>query len=548
MTYPRLVAVLHVLAGFCALGAVWLGELTGIVGDLEWWWRGQIALTRIYGGNEFAVVVVEIDEASFQALKTRPELAEFKRAAWPWPPKLHALLLQKLIANGADRVGIDLLFSESYEQMYLPAYASAGFLIAARQQGDIPVVLAAKMETGILTRPLDVYLDAGFRFGLANLPPRISGATWKYDFWSADGTSFALALAEAEGGSRDLGKLGWTDTRLRTPQFLGFRQVGTRGFPRLSFTDVLLGRVPESVQERWKKTSLRDLIAGKAVMIGCSNADAHDLHSTPFGIMPGVFIHAHAFQMLSEPPVNLLREAPAFTGWGLLLAFIVAGVGLSYFSSGMLRLVMFLGLGAMYAGICVGAFAAHGLLLPLFRVGIGYGLGLILPALFAFTADRRRIRLPADRIPLTHDVFISYASPNKEIADTVCAELEDRKINCWIAPRNILPGMEYADCILQGIMRSRVIVLIFSGHADASIHVANELERALHHRKTIIPFRIENLLPSKSMEYLLSMRQWLDAFPEPAAAHYQKLADAVLAAIRSPGSPGQAPQTSPDEK
>ncbi len=39
------------------------------------------------------------------------------------------------------------------------------------------------------------------------------------------------------------------------------------------------------------------------------------------------------------------------------------------------------------------------------------------------------------------DVFISYSSDDKLIADAICAELESRRIRCWIAPRDALPGI-----------------------------------------------------------------------------------------------------------
>jgi hypothetical protein len=44
---------------------------------------------------------------------------------------------------------------------------------------------------------------------------------------------------------------------------------------------------------------------------------------------------------------------------------------------------------------------------------------------------------------MAHDVFISYSSHDKPIADAVCAGLEAAKIRCWIAPRDMLPGVPY---------------------------------------------------------------------------------------------------------
>ena len=52
---------------------------------------------------------------------------------------------------------------------------------------------------------------------------------------------------------------------------------------------------------------------------------------------------------------------------------------------------------------------------------------------------------------MPHDVIISYATIDKPIADAVCAKLEERGIRCWIAPRDILAGMNNAEAIISAI-------------------------------------------------------------------------------------------------
>lgn len=43
---------------------------------------------------------------------------------------------------------------------------------------------------------------------------------------------------------------------------------------------------------------------------------------------------------------------------------------------------------------------------------------------------------------MAHDVFISYSSEDKTVADAVCAKLEGQEIRCWIAPRDVPPGKD----------------------------------------------------------------------------------------------------------
>ncbi len=52
---------------------------------------------------------------------------------------------------------------------------------------------------------------------------------------------------------------------------------------------------------------------------------------------------------------------------------------------------------------------------------------------------------------MAHDVFISYSSKDKSIADAVCSILEKEQMRCWIAPRDITPGVPFAEAIIDNI-------------------------------------------------------------------------------------------------
>jgi hypothetical protein len=122
-------------------------------------------------------------------------------------------------------------------------------------------------------------------------------------------------------------------------------------------------------------------------------------------------------------------------------------------------------------------------------------------------------------------VFISYSSEDKNVADAVCAGLEQARLRCWIAPRDIIAGDVYGEAILDAISGCRVIVVIFSSSADLSGQVLREVERAVGAGKIIVPFRIEDVKPSKAMEFFLSASHWLDAFPPPLDQHIAALSD-----------------------
>ncbi len=84
------------------------------------------------------------------------------------------------------------------------------------------------------------------------------------------------------------------------------------------------------------------------------------------------------------------------------------------------------------------------------------------------------------------------------------------------------------EAIVHGIVAAtKVFVLVFSAHANASHQITREVERAVHHGIPIIPFRIENVQPTDLLEYFISTPHWLDAFAPPMEQHLAYLVSVV---------------------
>ncbi len=130
------------------------------------------------------------------------------------------------------------------------------------------------------------------------------------------------------------------------------------------------------------------------------------------------------------------------------------------------------------------------------------------------------------------DVFVSHSSKDREAADAVSRALESRGIRCWMAPRDIRPGANWGESILEAIGKVKMMVLLLSANANASPQVLREVERAVNKSVVIIPVRIENVMPSASLEYFLSTAHWLDAFESPLDQHCRNLADTVQGMLR----------------
>ena len=128
---------------------------------------------------------------------------------------------------------------------------------------------------------------------------------------------------------------------------------------------------------------------------------------------------------------------------------------------------------------------------------------------------------------MAHDVFISYSSKDKQVADAMCHKLESNGIRCWMAPRDIRAGMDWGGAIMHAIKNSQLMVLVFSSNANASQPIKREVERAMSNGVMVVPFRIEDVQPSDSLEFYLSTSHWLDALPPPVEQHLQRLVEDV---------------------
>lgn len=130
-----------------------------------------------------------------------------------------------------------------------------------------------------------------------------------------------------------------------------------------------------------------------------------------------------------------------------------------------------------------------------------------------------------------YDVFISYSASDKDVANATCVTLESKGIRCWIAPRDILPGVEWVSAVQEGIKSSAVLVLLLSETANLSQWVRREVQQAIGANGIIIPLRLDESSLSGEMEFLLGTVHRLDALPPPAEQHFPKLIHAVTASL-----------------
>lgn len=292
-----------VLLAACAavLLLVWAATFTRPWHALEFKTFDVLTAVSAPQRTQFPIVILAIDEPTFQALQQ----------SWPFPRSVHARLIERLHADGAAAIGLDVVFAEPTTEAEDAALERAIATAA-------PVALASareKIDTGNATLwtevpPLQRLLRAGGQAGSALVEPDDDFVV-RRAFGGTD--SLAMQLAQRAAG----GQL----VHPEPAQWLAYR--GPRGTldTRSYYQALEPGLLPAG------------FFRGKIVLIGRSARSASelenaraDLFNSPFGtvggdrLFPGVELHAtQVDNLLAE---DGLRTAPDH--WAFLVVLLLA--------------------------------------------------------------------------------------------------------------------------------------------------------------------------------------------------------------------------------
>jgi len=146
---------------------------------------------------------------------------------------------------------------------------------------------------------------------------------------------------------------------------------------------------------------------------------------------------------------------------------------------------------------------------------------------------------------MLHDVFISYSTEDKKIAEELSAYLEKSGIRCFFAYRDIPKGIDWAEIITSAIEKSKLMVIVFSDNFNRSKQVDREITLCVEENKPILTFKIQNVPFVGTKKYYLQNLNWVDAFPNPEK-HFETLRNNVLQFI--PEIPLPQKQEQPKQK
>src|SRR4051812_21613313 len=135
---------------------------------------------------------------------------------------------------------------------------------------------------------------------------------------------------------------------------------------------------------------------------------------------------------------------------------------------------------------------------------------------------------------MPRDVFISHSAQDKKESERICASPEESGIGCWIPPRHVRAGKSFPGEIARAIQQSKVMLLIFSRHSNASEQVLREVQLAVDSHLPIVRLQIEDIPLSDDLRYYLSTPHWLDALSRPLSKHIPPLVAAIKELLGPP--------------
>nr|WP_246820498.1 EAL domain-containing protein [Bradyrhizobium iriomotense] len=242
------------------LSTGWHGALRNALTDVRFAWQSRAA-----SGN---VVVVAIDTPSIDQI-----------GVWPWPRRLHAELLHRLEAAGAQDVAFDVDFSTPSDPV-----SDEAFVKALRDVGGSTILPSFRQPTANggavhLNRPLKPFSNQSWP-ALVNVAVESDGLVRRYPFGEKFGDALMPSMAVVLAGQ---------DANRRPPFLIDF-SIQAASIPRVSYVDVIRG-----------DAATLDKLRDKKIIIGATALELGDRFSVPNGgIVSGPVLQALATESILQ--------------------------------------------------------------------------------------------------------------------------------------------------------------------------------------------------------------------------------------------------------
>ena len=127
-----------------------------------------------------------------------------------------------------------------------------------------------------------------------------------------------------------------------------------------------------------------------------------------------------------------------------------------------------------------------------------------------------------------HEIFVSYSTEDLSVAENIVSSLEAGGRRCWIAHRDIPPGVpSWAEPIVNAISHSRLLIVLLTQHSVSSIEVLREVTLAADEKIPLLPVSLDASPLSPALRYFFVAGQRLDLTRYSPGDQIQKIAPAV---------------------
>jgi len=121
-------------------------------------------------------------------------------------------------------------------------------------------------------------------------------------------------------------------------------------------------------------------------------------------------------------------------------------------------------------------------------------------------------------LPADAHLFVCFSSKDEHVAVQVVECLEREGLKCWIQSRDVLPGYNYQEKIVQALESAKGLIFLLSENSAASGETKKELSIAATLKLPIFPLRLAPIKPTGALRYELATCQWIDLFHNPEQA------------------------------
>jgi hypothetical protein len=129
-----------------------------------------------------------------------------------------------------------------------------------------------------------------------------------------------------------------------------------------------------------------------------------------------------------------------------------------------------------------------------------------------------------DQTRISKEVFISYSSAQRKLADAMKSFLEAHEVSCWMAPYSIPSGSSYQAEIPAALNNTSAVVLLLSEDSEKSRWVQKEVGATIGARHSLIPYMDYQYEHTQQFNFLLDGEQIFEAWAiEDEASRYQAL-------------------------